>query len=117
MRSAVAFATLTFGAVPLLTAQPPKEAPKGEYVKRDTRAETVRATLASHGLPTLGGKFYYAGPFDNADGAGFDTAYPPEKGVDLKATYAGKRGQTVTWKEFTGFKTGTVLDLERLFGR
>jgi hypothetical protein len=117
MRVAVAFAALAFGTFTLLTAQPPKEVPKGEYVKKDSRAETVRATLASHGLPTLGGKWYSAGPFDNTDGAGFDTAYPPEKGVDLTATYAGKRGQKVTWKEYAGFKTGTVLDLEKLFPR
>ena len=41
------FATLT-----LLPAQPPT----GEYVKKATRTETVKATLASHGLPNLAGK-------------------------------------------------------------
>ena len=53
------------------------------------------ATLASFGLPNLEGKWYYAGPFDNADNAGFDAAYPPEKEVDLKATYTGKGGRKV----------------------
>ena len=33
------------------------------------------------------------GPFDNSKGVGFNIVYPPEKGVDLKATYPGKSGQ------------------------
>ncbi len=40
-----------------------------------------------------------AGPFDNTEKKGFDIAYPPEKGVDLAATYAGKMGD-VTWNKF-----------------
>src|SRR5438132_860519 len=77
----------------LLSAQPPKaDAPKGEYVKKAGRADTVRATLASHGLPDLGGKWYCAGPFDNTDKVGFDRAYPPEKKLDLKDTFTGKGG-------------------------
>jgi hypothetical protein len=39
-----------------------------------------------------------AGPFDNGAGdAGLDQAYPPEKGIDLKATYEGKGGK-VSWR-------------------
>lgn len=34
--------------------------------------------------------WYVAGPFDNSDKKGFDIAYPPERGVDLNATYSGK---------------------------
>jgi hypothetical protein len=34
--------------------------------------------------------WHLAAPFDNTDKSGFDLVYPPEKGVDLKATYAGK---------------------------
>ncbi len=38
------------------------------------------------------------GPFDNGSGMeGLDTVFPPEKGIDLKATYAGKEGK-VAWK-------------------
>src|SRR4051794_6536647 len=78
--------------VALTSAQPPKDAPKGEYVKKSTRAETVVATLAAHGLPNLAGKWYFAGPFDNSDRTGFDYAYPPEKKLDLKDTFTGKGG-------------------------
>ena len=54
-----------------------------EYVKKGTRAETIRATLAANGLPNLGGKWYVAGPFEFPDGTGFEAVLPPEKGVDL----------------------------------
>ena len=77
------FATLT-----LLPAQP-KDELKGEYVKKATRTETVKATLASHGLPNLGGKWYFAGPFDNTERKGFAFAYPPEKKLDLKDSFTG----------------------------
>ena len=102
-------------ALAAAVAQPPKNPPAGEYVKKATRAETVRATLAAHGLPTLAGKWYAAGPFDNVDRTAFDTAYPPEKGVDLKATYAGKGGKTIGWKEYANFPLGAVVNLAKLF--
>ena len=100
-------------AVPLSRARPAD--PPGEYVNKGNRADSVRATLATYALPTLEGKWYYAGPFDNTDKAGFDFAYPPEKKVDLKATYTGKGGAAVAWKEFTGFRSGAVVDLKKLF--
>ncbi|HEV8606706.1 MAG TPA: VCBS repeat-containing protein [Tepidisphaeraceae bacterium] len=45
------------------------------------------------------GKWYAAGPFDNAGGRGFETAYPPEKEVNLKAEYPGRSGEKAVWKE------------------
>jgi hypothetical protein len=45
------------------------------------------------------GPWYVCGPFDNSGQRGFDIAYPPEKSVDLKATYDGKGGQKVGWRE------------------
>src|SRR5687768_11917753 len=59
--------------------------PPNEYINRGNRADSVRATLASHGLPNLEGTWHYLGPFDNSERAGFDFAYPPEKGVNLNA--------------------------------
>ena len=43
-------------------------------------------------------KWHVGGPFDNAKNAGLTAAYPPEKGVDLNATYDGKGGAKVAWK-------------------
>src|SRR5262245_7260214 len=114
LTAAVALAVTLIPSAPSAVAQP-KEAPQGEYVNKGNRPDSARATLASHGLPNLEGKWYFAGPFDNTDRAGFDTVYPPEKSVDLKATYEGKRGAKVTWKEYTDFKLGRVVDLKALF--
>src|SRR5438034_8794771 len=83
------------------------------YVKKDTRAETILASLQASGMPTLQGKWQYLGPFDNADGKGFDAVYPPEKEIDLKKTYPGKDGDPIGWKEFTNFRIGAVNDLKK----
>ena len=88
-----------------------KPAEQFEYVKKATRPETIRATLAANGLPNLGGKWYVAGPFEFPDGTGFDAELPPEKGVDLKATYKGVDGETVAWNAPVKFEFGKVLDL------
>src|SRR3954463_15496722 len=105
---ALAFAALCAGALLVPTLAQPKD--EGEYVNKGNRPDSARATLATYKLPNLDGKWYYAGPFDNVNKAGFDTAYPPEKKVDLKATYEGKDGAKVTWKEFKDFKTGQIVD-------
>lgn len=41
----------------------------------------------------------YIGPFDNAGNKGFDTAYPPEKELDLTKTYPGRNNEPAAWKE------------------
>jgi glucose/arabinose dehydrogenase len=82
------------------------------YVKKATRVESIVASLKASGLPSLDGKWYYIGPFDNADGAGFDHAYPPEKEIDLAKTYDGK-GEKAAWKEFAAFPLGKGVDLKR----
>lgn len=89
----------------------------GEYVKKGTRSETVRATLKSFGLPNLEGTWYYAGPFDNTNQEGFDKAYPPEKGFDAKAEFVGKGAARFGWKEFENFSLGKVVNLLPLFPR
>ena len=99
-------------------AQPKPAAPADPataYTRKATRGETAAATLAALGLPNLAGKWYYAGPFDNAEHNGFDTAYPPEKGVDLKARFVGKGGAAFGWRELPDFTPGRVYDLLPLF--
>jgi hypothetical protein len=66
---------------------------------------------APSGRPVLQwGGWHTIGPFDN-DGNGFSKTYPPEHGVDFKASYKGKDGKTVSWKARPGFKDGKVIDL------
>jgi glucose/arabinose dehydrogenase len=82
------------------------------YVTKATRVESIVASLKASGLPALDGKWYYIGPFDNADGDGFDHAYPPEKEIDLTKTYDGK-GEKASWKEFADFALGKVVNLKK----
>lgn len=44
-------------------------------------------------------EWWVVGPFDNTGLKGFDTAYAPEKSVDVSATYDGKEGP-ISWKKF-----------------
>jgi len=107
--------TLPLAAVTaaVLAAQPTP--PDADYVKKAGRADTAVATLASHKLPNLAGKWYVVGPFDNTDRAGFDREFGPEKGtVDLAAKYPGKGGGKLAWAEYKGFKLGQVLNLAAL---
>ncbi len=58
------------------------------------------------------GKWMVVGPFDSTKGVGYDKAYPPEAGVDLKATYKGKDGD-ITWKPLTSGDTYGKIDLNK----
>ncbi len=104
-------------ALTLLLALPPvvEAQPKNEYVKKATRAETIRATLSSHGLPNLEGTWQYAGPFDASGGDGILAAFPPEKGVDLKATFLGKGAVKFGWKPLPKFELGKSYNLLQVF--
>jgi len=93
----------------LATAAPPMLV----YEKKASREETILASLKASGLPTLEGKWYAIGPFDNTDKQGFDTEYPPEKEINLTKTYKGKEGKDVAWKEFTEFKVAKMNNLAR----
>ncbi len=101
-------------ALLLLAAVAVPAPPEPGYVKKASRADTVIASLKAAGLPALEGPWHYVGPFDNADGEGFDAVYPPEREIDLKKTYKGKGGETVAWKPLKAFRPGKVVNL-RLF--
>jgi hypothetical protein len=90
--------------------------PQPEYVKKGTRAETIRAALAAAGLPNLEGDWYYAGPFDNTEGIAFETSYAPEKGFDPNASFTGKDGVKFGWKKFAKAPFNKT-NLEALFPR
>ena len=58
--------------------------------------------------------WHIVGPFDNGDNdAGLEKAFPPEKSVDLKATYDGKAGK-VAWKTVKPDAQGYV-DLQAFY--
>lgn len=60
--------------------------------------------------PLVLGDWSYLGPFSNKDGKGFATAYPPEKGIDLKGKYPGRNGKEIAWKP-GNFKDGEINNL------
>jgi hypothetical protein len=56
-------------------------------------------------------------PFDNPDEKGLQTAYPPEKGVDLKEAYKGKGGDEAKWTETRTADPFGVVDLNKVLGK
>ena len=57
--------------------------------------------------------WHIIGPFDNREMKGFDVAYPPEKTVDLKATYEGMNGE-VTWQHLFSDDQKGMFDIAKL---
>jgi hypothetical protein len=95
-----------------LTLATPQAATQLTYVKKDTRLETILASLKGSGFPTLEGTWHFIGPFDNRGEKAFEAVYPPEKEIDLKKTYAGKDGAVVGWKTFPSFRVGHINNLK-----
>ncbi|QDU25295.1 hypothetical protein ETAA8_03590 [Anatilimnocola aggregata] len=56
--------------------------------------------------------WHIVGPFDNVDDAGWDVAYPPEKGVDLTAKYAGQK-EEIGWISHTSTDEFGIVDLTK----
>ena len=54
-------------------------------------------------------------PFSNADRAGFDTVYPPEKELKFDAVYEGK-SKEATWVDFTSTDEYGKIDFNKPFG-
>jgi hypothetical protein len=57
------------------------------------------------------------GPFDNTKGVGFNNVYPPEKGIDLKASYLSKDNKLVGWQEHVTDKELGLVDLNSAVGK
>jgi hypothetical protein len=66
-----------------------------------------------HGFLT---RWHVAGPFDNRKGLGFAAVYPPEKGVDLKAVYAGQDNKEVRWQEHETTQNMGIVDFNKIYG-
>jgi hypothetical protein len=52
------------------------------------------------------------GPFDNVGDIGWDTAYPPESGVDLTKTYEGQKGE-IRWVNHVTTDPFGIVDLAK----
>ncbi|HEY7311120.1 MAG TPA: hypothetical protein VH643_17275 [Gemmataceae bacterium] len=62
-------------------------------------------------------RWLFVVPFDNTGNKGFDTAYPPEKRVDPKAVYTGKKGAEARWTTHTTEDRFGVVDLNKVLGK
>src|SRR5262249_10793086 len=61
-------------------------------------------------------RWHIVGPFDNEEGMkGLDKEFPPEKAIDLKASYVGKNGK-VGWKVVLAGTNG-YIDLEAWYSK
>jgi hypothetical protein len=112
--------TLAAGEKSLAEKQP--EHAKSEFLKAFRHARDAgQVTQASTQLKSLGEEADVAqhlglitdwkliGPFDAPGKSGFETVFPPEKQLDLKARYTGQGGVEIRWAEFhTTDVLGTV---------
>ena len=55
------------------------------------------------------------GPYSNDNKVGFNTAYDPEKSVNLHATYTGKNSQKITWRLVAPTNGTGYVDLKQQF--
>lgn len=84
-----------------------------EVIAKELERRGVKVDLLAHfGFIT---EWQIAGPFDNTDGKGFATIYPPERGVDLSQTYSGKSGATVKWSAHVTTDKAGIVDLNAIF--
>jgi hypothetical protein len=113
-----------------LLAKNDKDAAKAAYQKALTGAcdedqvEAIAAQLEKLGAPVDLAAHYgflrewrLAAPFDNGGDAGFKAVYPPEKGVDLSASYKGKNDAKVAWAEHVCKDAYGVVDLNKVLGK
>ncbi|MBI4613325.1 MAG: hypothetical protein HY720_06910 [Planctomycetes bacterium] len=73
-----------------------------DYVKKETREETRKTTLARYVPEMDWGDWYIIGPFPNPGRAGLGLVYPPELEIDLAKSYPVRNGRTVSWKKAAG---------------
>lgn len=56
------------------------------------------------------------GPFDNTARKGFEEVFPPEREINLAASYEGKAGQSVKWVPFSSKDEFGKIDFNKPFG-
>jgi hypothetical protein len=61
--------------------------------------------------------WHLIGPFEHHKGVGWDTAYPPEKKVDLASSYKGKDNECAKWIERTTTDPQGKVDLNKELGK
>ncbi|MBS0267086.1 MAG: hypothetical protein JSS02_34490 [Planctomycetes bacterium] len=83
-----------------------------QEIKKQLEGLGQSVDLPSHFGFLLGWKL--VAPFDNTDKKGLNIAYPPEKQLDLKATYQGKEDKEIQWVEHTTTDEYGIVDLAKV---
>jgi hypothetical protein len=99
-------------------AQPVVVSARAELEWRGTRLSLGASETLYPGIPC----WQVVGPFDNPGGAPADVAHPVEKGVDLAATYRGKKGDEIRWKRVARTRRDRadkpfVVNFNKLYGK
>ena len=76
--------------------------------------ERAEAEAAPSG-PLGFGPWYLIGSFDNKDGKGFATVYPPETEFALNKVYPAMSGSQATWRRMDSFRDGQIINLNPHF--
>ena len=85
------------------------------YLSEEELMDVVEYLLTLKTPSLTPDSWHIAGPFENGpDRAGLEKVFPPEKGVDLKATYDGKGGK-VSWRTIKA-GAGNYYDLREWHG-
>jgi hypothetical protein len=56
-------------------------------------------------------------PFENRGNIGYNKVYPPEKGVDLSASYTGRDGKEMRWAPHTTTSPYGIVDLNKAIAK
>lgn len=107
---------LTLGFASAASAMQQPLGPELNYIKKATRQETRKATIAQYLPAGLDyGPWWIIGPFENAGSGQLDRPYPPEQdGFKPGVVYKGKNGVEAKWSE-TDFVDNSAMDLH-VFG-
>jgi hypothetical protein len=92
-----------------------RDADQVEIIAKHLDKFAVKVDFAKHfGFIT---SWQVIGPFDNTDEKGFGVAYPPEKGIDLKAKLAGKQNAELAWQAHRTELRFGMVDLNQAIGK
>jgi len=89
----------------------------------DDQVQAIKKQLEGLGekvdLPTHFGfltRWQLVAPFDNSNLKGLAAVYPPEKLLDLQASYIGKEGEKIRWIEHATDSEYGIVDLAKALG-
>lgn len=86
-----------------------------EQLAKDLKELDVKVDLPRHfGFLT---QWRLIGPFDNREGIGFKTVYPPERDIDPTVAHTGKAQDTLRWIEHTTTDDHGMVDFNKALGK